>query len=135
MSETTDLFLRATKAHLRFPSCVGELITEDLWDLPLSTTRASRPSLEKVGTALLKQQTELGAGSILVDTSASPEKACIDLMVEVVRAVAVVKHAENTAKTTAAARKSEAHRLDQIIAEREVTEASLEELKARRANL
>ena len=83
----------------------------------------------------MKQQAELGAGSILVQTSASSEKALVDLRVEVIRTVAAVKQADNQAKAQAKARRDEAARLDAIIAEREVAEATLDQLKARRAAL
>ena len=88
-----------------------------------------------IGAALLKKQADLGAGSILVATAPSPARATIDLQVEIIRQVAAVKHAENTAKTQAASKKAEAARLDELIQRREGNELSIDELKKRRAAL
>lgn len=136
-STVTDrnIFEIASRQKLRFPSDVGDLTVEDLWDLPLSTTSTRKASLEKVGNALLLRQKEFAETTILTSTRPSPEKTLVDLSVEVIRHIVQVREAENRAKTEAASKKAEADRLDQLIAEREISEASLDDLKARRAAL
>jgi len=131
----TDIFARATRAKLRFPSVQGALSVEDLWDLPLTTTRSTKASLETLGNVLLQKQAGFAATSILTTTKPSPEKAAVNLAVEVIRHVVTVREAENQAKTQAAARASERARLDEVIADREAKETPIADLKAQRAAL
>lgn len=127
----SDIFLTATRRGLRFPSIVGQLTTEDLWSLPLTTTRPNKASLENIGNALLKRQAELEAGSILVDSGTSPEKATVDLQVAILRKVVEVRKAENAERLDAANKASERQRLAEAIARRELNETPVEELKKR----
>ncbi len=46
-----NIFAQATQTKLRFPSKIGSLSTEDLWDLPL--TSPSRTSLDSISTEVL----------------------------------------------------------------------------------
>ena len=130
-----DIFARATRSKLRFLSVQGALSVEDLWDLPLTTMRPNKASLETIGNILLQKQATFAATSILTTTTPSPEKAAVDLAVEVIRHVVTVREAENQAKTLAAAQASERARLDGVIADREAKETPLEDLKAQRAAL
>ena len=132
---TTDIFSSATRSKLRFPSVVGPISVEDLWDLPLTTLRRTRPSLEDVGNALLQKQQSFAATSILTTTTPSPEKAAVDLAVEVIRHIVTVREAETQARTEAMAQASERARLDDIIAQREAKEMPLEKLKEQRSAL
>lgn len=47
-----NLFEKATKNKFRYPSSVGELSTEQLWELPLLAPRANQPDLDKVAQVL-----------------------------------------------------------------------------------
>lgn len=128
-------FVAATRKKLRFASPIGILSVEDLWDLPLTTTRSNKPSLEAIGNDLLARQQQFAATSILSSTTPSPEKDDLDLAVAVVRYIVQVKEAESAARTAAAAKASEKARLDAIIAAREAKELPLDDLKAQRAAL
>lgn len=130
-----DIFARATRSKLRFPSDIGLISVEDLWDLPLTTSSRKKASLENVGNFLLRRQAQFDTGSILTTTEPSPEKEAADLAVEVIRYIVAVREAENQAKTLAAAQASERARLDGVIADREAKETPLEDLKAQRAAL
>ncbi len=132
---SNDIFLQASRLRLRFPSVVGLLPVEDLWSLPLTSTSASKPSIESVGADLLARQAKLKGGSILRTQKPSKESAELDLSVEIIRVIANTLQDEADAKTLAAAKRSERERLEGIIAEREVKEAPLEDLKARLAAL
>lgn len=132
----SDIFLTATKQRLRFPSKVGLLSVEDLWELDLTTSSPRKASLENIGADLLKKQRDLeGAGSILSTTTKSPEKDTVDLQIAILRKVAEVKQLENDARRNAAASASEKKRLLDAIAERELKELPVEELKKRVAAL
>jgi hypothetical protein len=131
----SDIFLKASRLRLRFPSVVGLISVEDLWDLPLTSTSARKDSIEMIGAELLARQAKLKGGSILRSAKPSKEALELDLAVEILRVVANTLQDEADAKTLAAARRSERERLEGIIAEREVKEAPLDALKARLAEL
>lgn len=135
MSSSNDLFFQASRLRLRFPSVVGLLSVEDLWNLPLSTTSKTKPSIENIGADLLEQQRKLKGSSVLRTHKPSKESSELDLSIEILRVIANTLQDEAEAKALAAARRSERERLESIIAEREVKEAPLDELKARLANL
>lgn len=129
-------FLQASRLKLRFTSPIGQLTVEDLWDLPLTTTRTNKASLENVGTPLLARQRELEEGaSIFSDAKPSPEAELVKLQVTILREIAVIRQAENKAKTEEAAKASERARLEQLIRDREGAELPLDELKKQLASL
>jgi hypothetical protein len=137
--DINNIFLQASRARLRFPSVVGQLTIEDLWDLPLTAESPKKPSLENIGAPLLARQndlTKLRGESILSDATApSAELVQVTLQVSILREVARIRQEENKARTVAAAAKSERDRLDALIQGREEKELPLEELKKRRESL
>jgi hypothetical protein len=133
MSE--DLFLRATRAHIRFPSSVGLLSTEDLWDLPLTSKRSQQASIENIGRDLLAKQASLQQGSILQSAEPSDERNRVDLAVEVLRTIARFKEDEIKAKTEEAARRAKRQELLEAIQSRELQELPLDDLRKRLADL
>lgn len=136
MIDTGNIFLQATRLRLRFPSAQGQLSTEDLWDIPLTSTRANKASLKAIGAALLAKQRDLTeADDIFGDAAPSKEKILLDLQVRVVRTIGAIRQEENKAKTEAAAKKAERERLEALIREREGKELPLDALKARLAEL
>jgi hypothetical protein len=131
-----NIFLQGTKQGLRFDSPQGSLTIEDLWNIPLTTSRSNRASIEVLGASLLKTQRDLeGAGSILSTSTSTPEKRKVDLQVAILRKVAEVRQLDNAAKVNAAKKREEKETLLQVIAERELKEASIEDLKKRAASL
>jgi hypothetical protein len=135
MTDRTDIFLDATKLGLRFDSVVGLLTTEDLWRLPLSTSRPNQASLEAVGNALLKKQAALEGGSILGIENTSREKRTVDLMVAIIRKVVEVRQAENDARLAAANKAAKRQELLDAIQKRELSELPIDELKKRLEDL
>ena len=137
--DNVNIFLQASRVKLRFPSVVGMVTVEDLWDLPLTSENPKKPSLENIGAPLLSRKTDLEkvrGESILADASTpSAELVQVTLQVAVLREVARIRQEENKAKTAAAAARSERERLDALIQGREEKELPLEELKKRRAEL
>ena len=132
---TVNIFEQASRRGLRFPSVVGNITVTDLWELPIRTTRSGKASLENVGNGLLQKQAELGTTSILGPDKASDEQMELELQIEIVRHIITVRTTENQAKTAAAAKRSQAARLDEIIAQRKATETPLDDLIAQRAAL
>jgi len=89
-----DIFAKAARLKLRFPSTVGELTIEDLWDLPLTSKRG--PSLDDTSRQVLRTVEEASENS-LVNTGSTPEKAATELSVEILKAVITAKEEEATA--------------------------------------
>ncbi len=54
-------FELATRQRLMFPSANGPLDVSELWNLPLTTTREGRASLENVGQIILADLDKLGS--------------------------------------------------------------------------
>lgn len=137
MSESTDIFLRASRLRLRFPSSSGLLTVEDLWDLPLQA-KSSRDSLESVGAPFLSKQKSLitGADSILGPTTAkTAESVRVDVSVEVLRTIAKIRQEEVAKATKAQAIKSRKAELEALLREREGKETPLEDLRKELAEL
>ena len=62
------MYEKALRMKLRFETPQGPLTVEDLWDLPLQTTRANRASLDDVARGL-HLQLKSGADISFVDTA------------------------------------------------------------------
>ena len=130
-----NLFLRATRAKLRFQSPAGLLTTEDLFDLPIKTTDSRKASLEVVGNILLQQQRDVPATSILSTEATNPAYARLELQIEVVKFVIATKQAEADAAAKALAIKQEKDRLRELIATRKAAETPVADLEAQLAAL
>lgn len=133
----TDLFKLASRKRFRFESPVGELSTEQLWDLPLQSARSNKPSLNDVAVRLARQSKDLGEESF-VDTGSNPAKTEVEQKLELVKAIIADRQAENAAATAKAAAASQAARIDEIIAakkDKALEELSVEELEAMKQKL
>jgi hypothetical protein len=123
-----NIFYRASRTKLRFQSEQGLLTVEDLWDLPITTTRAKAASLETVGNTLLRRQQELGATSILQGRP-SAERITVDLAIEIVREVIRVKQLEAADAERQAQNRSERARLEALIRAKIEQNASVDDLQ------
>lgn len=123
----------ALRNKYRYPSVRGELTTEQLWDLPLQSTRANTPDLDSVAKEInrqLKEQTE----ESFVETKSNPLKTELEGKLEIVKHVIATKQAENAAARTAAERRQERERLQQLLAlkdQQELEGLSKEEIQRR----
>jgi len=93
-----NIFEQATKQGLRFPSIVGELSTEQLWDLPLTSRSLTErpPSLDAIARAVhaeLKDKEEVS----FVDIKPDPRKAELELQLEILKHIIQVKKDERDA--------------------------------------
>lgn len=80
-----NIFERAVRAKLRFNSPIGELTTEQLFDLPLGST-GNRPCLDKVAREVygeLKAYDEIS----FIETKPEPRKVQLELQLEIVKHV------------------------------------------------
>lgn len=113
----TNIFEEASRLKLRFPSVKGELTTEQLWDLPLTTTVSGKVDLDTVARTVntdLKAITE----DSFVQTRVNPQKAILTLKLDVLRHVIAAKQAENAEKSRKAANESELARLREVLADK-----------------
>lgn len=105
---------KALRQQYRFPSVAGALTLEQLWDLPLKTTRNGRPDLDGVAKEVnyeLKKQVE----ESFVETSTNPLKAELEDKLEIVKHIIAVRQAENAAERDAAARKQKKAELLELL--------------------
>lgn len=129
MSQSQDLFLEATRLHLRFPSSRGELTTEDLWDVPLRAPGRDF-SLDFIARELHQQLTQAGQPSFVDDES--PATGRVSLQLEVVKAVIAVKKEAQTAKERQAELEARRRLLKQAVKAKEeesLTAMSLAQLR------
>lgn len=93
---TVNIFERAARAKLRFVSIKGELVIEQLWDLPLqSTTGFDLDSIAKNTNAQLKALT---ADSFIPSARPNPAKAELELKLEILVHIIGVRVDENQKK-------------------------------------
>lgn len=102
-----NVFLEATRQALRFEAQVHKnLTTEQLWQLPLQTTRATESDLDGAGKIVKKALREQEEDSIVANGT-NKAKAQLELKLAVLVAIVDYKKAENAAKVAEAARASE----------------------------
>ena len=84
-----DIFEKASRARLRFASPVGELTTEQLWDLPL-TSRGDRPNLDFMARGVFSELKSLEEGSFVTLTP-DPRKTHMELQLDILKHVIAAK--------------------------------------------
>jgi uncharacterized protein YjiS (DUF1127 family) len=113
-----DIFERAARAKLRFSSAVGDLITEQLFDLPLKAKRASAADLDSVAkdvSRALKAMTE----ESFVDEKPDARRTELELMMEVVKHVIESKKADIARAEKAAATLERKRKLFDALAQKD----------------
>lgn len=108
-----NIFERASRAKLRFPSSVGDLTSEQLWDLPLTATKGSRPDLDGVARAVLHTELKSIEEGSFVNVAPDPRKTELELKLEIVKHVIASKLADAAA---AAKRTETAERKRKLLA-------------------
>ena len=130
-----NIFEQATRQALRFSSNRGELSTEQLWDLPLTSRQGfDLDSVAKEVNQRLKSVTE---ESFVVKTT-NPEKDSLELKLEVLKHIIAAKQSEADARRNAAERAAERQKLYDILAEKQdsaLKDLSVEDIQKRLAEL
>ena len=130
-----NIFEQATRQALRFSSNRGDLSTEQLWDLPLTSRQGfDLDSVAKEVNQRLKSVTE---ESFVVKTT-NPEKDSLELKLEVLKHIIAAKQAEADARRNAAERAAERQKLYDILAEKQdsaLKDLSVEDIQKRLAEL
>lgn len=120
------MFEKANRLKLRYDSNVGQLMTEDLWDLPLR----GKASLDMIAKRLNKEVKVVDEESF-VDAKTKTDSV-LELKFEIVKYIISVKLKEERDRKNAAETKEKKERLLGILANREVKEEeekSTEEIK------
>lgn len=128
-----NIFEKASRIKLRFPSSKGMLATEDLWDLPLTEGQVNLDDLAKMINKRLREESE---ESFVLEKSSKSEKT--ELQMGILKHIISVRLAEAKAKEEALVNKAQLDKIEQIIRDKEdskLASLSLEELQALRNNI
>lgn len=130
-----DIFEQATRLQLRYPSNKGQLTTEDLWELPLTSKGGTDlDTTAKLVNSRLKASQE----ESFVSVKANPERSGLELQLDIVKHVIAVKLRENEERLARAGRKAEKERLLTILETKQVEKMqgmTEEQIQARIAEL
>lgn len=111
------MFENATRNKLRFESSVGFLTVEDLWDLPLTSTRKVS-TLDNVAREVNRQLKAESEESFVVK-STNTKKKDLETKLEIVKYIIQVKLDEQEAARSRAARAEEKKKLLEILEAKE----------------
>lgn len=111
-----NIFEQASIDKLRFSTNKGDLTTEQLWDLPL-TSKAGF-DLDTIAKSVNGELRGVVQESF-VATSSNPAKPGLELKLEILKHVIAVKLAQNDARRLAAQRAEERRKLLDILAKKE----------------
>lgn len=131
-----SIFEQASRLKLRFATTRGELATEDLWSLPL--TSDSRVNLDALARAVNRQIRERNADDESFVAPVRKASDTLDLQLNILKHVISVRLAENQAKTARAARTEERAALQALLTKKQgeaLDALSEDEVKARLAAL
>ena len=131
-----ELLLKVNRKAFRFPSTRGDLTFEELWNLPLQSTKGGF-SLDAVAQTLHAESLK-NEGVSFVTQAVSPEAAHATERLEVVKYVIATKLAENKAKLEREAKAQAKRNLVDLLADKEaqaLQSLTVEEIKARIAAL
>lgn len=131
-----NIFERASRTKLRFASPIGELTTEQLWDLPL-TSKSERPNLDALARATYTELKGLEEVSF-VEVKPDPRKTAMELQLEILKHVIAAKLEARAATEKAAENAERKRKLLAALASKEEAELvgmSKEQIEAEIAKL
>lgn len=129
-SNVNVMFERATREKLRFSTTNGVITVEDLWDLPLTSTR--RANLDDIAKSMRRKLVEVQEESFVTPKGESDAVLALELAFDIVKYVISVKLRENEEARVLADRRRQRDRIMEIMAQkqdRELEAKSLEELQ------
>jgi len=117
----TDLFEIAARKKLRFPSALGALTVEQLWDLPLvvkSGHRGPAADLNSVAIAINSELKSISSESF-VEVKPNPRLGELQTGLEIVKRIIAVKQEEAKAAKDAAERAEKRRKLLEALGDKE----------------
>lgn len=110
------MFEQATRMKLRFNTPQGQLVVEDLWDIPLTST-TNKANLDAIAVGLYA---ELNSNrNISFVNNGSTGDQTLQLKFDIVKHIIDVRKAENASAVEARARKDQKQRLLELINQKE----------------
>lgn len=100
---------------VRFDSPRGPLTAEDLWDLPLSSTRANVPNLDDVAKETSRQLKATAGEESFVNPTINKDADVLNLKLDVLKHIIAVKQFENATKVTEAAAREQRQKLLELL--------------------
>ena len=132
-----NIFERAARCKLRFESTVGELSTEQLWDLPL-TAKGDRVDLDKLARAVHTELKGLDEVSFVDDSKTNPRKISLELRLDILKHIIESKKASKLAAEKAVETSKQKDRLLAALASKDdqkLASMTTEEIQAELAKL
>jgi len=129
-----DPFAYSAQHKLRFASPRGELTDEDLFDLPLTSTRGI--SLDSISTTVLEEQAAAPRKSLVIKETTTNVAA--DVKVAIIEYVVAYKQELASAKEGLKAKQARIAKVEEALLakdEKALTKASRKELEAELAEL
>ena len=111
-----EKFEKLIRTKGRFDSPQGQLTAEDLYDIPLTSSRG-KANLDDVARQLSKQVREAETESFVIKPPKADESSLLKF--EVVKHIIAVRLAENEAASALAANKEKKQQLLQLIVQKE----------------
>ena len=112
----TETFYQAIRKHLRLPTATGELTTEQLWDIPLTSSKVvSLDAIAKSTHRALKAMDE----ESFVTASKNPEKKLLELKLEVLKEVIRIRQEEIAELAEDVSKKQLKQQLTDILAQKQ----------------
>jgi hypothetical protein len=135
-----DLFETASRKKYRFPSEIGDLTAEQLWDLPLLRSQEARPYPTDLNTVATRINEELKGVTVdsFVQVDPVPGRKDIENRLELVKHVIKVKVDAAEAAKRRAERDAQRRRLLDALADaeaRELGSMSRDEIMAKLAEI
>lgn len=124
------MFEKASRLKLRFDTVKGQLSTEDLWDLPL-TSQTGKVNLDDIAKDLFRRLKNEG-DSISFVTPVGASDSTMQLKFDIVKHIIDVKVTERDAAAQAASKRDQKQRILEVIAQKENEQllgSSLEDLR------
>lgn len=128
--EASQMFEQASRMKLRFGTPRGPVSTEDLWDLPLTST-TGRVNLDAIGMKLFREIRDSDGMVSLVEPGTQPNAELL-LAFEIVKHVIAVRVRERDELKAASDRREKKNRILELIARKqdeELGQKSVDELR------
>lgn len=126
-----DIFALATRRKLTFATPAGLLTTQDLWDLPLISSKVNVPCLDNIAMTVAKQIKDTGEITSFVTKSTSANTE-LNLKLDVVKYIIAEKVADQDTANKATETRQRNDRIRELIATKkdgELATKSIEELQ------
>ncbi len=122
-----NIFEKATKQALRFPSTRGGLTVEQLWTLPLVSSISGGDTLDSIAVIIHKELQLMGETSF-VEEKPKPTKTKLNLMMKIIKHIIEEKQSEAREAREGLIRAAKKERLIKALSTEELSDMTKEEL-------